>query len=413
MLIIVFAFTGVSVADNGSLTVMAQWGGQELDAFMKVIERFEEKTGIDVKYESTRDTSTVLVTRIQAGNPPEVCVIPDLGLIKDLGQEGSLVDLNKVLDMDRIKEEYNDVWLDLTTVDGHMYGLVMTADIKSLIWYNPKAFKARGYEVPGTLDELMSLTERMARKGDIPWAVGLESGPASGWPGTDWIEDLVLRLAGPEVFDKWINHEIPWTDPRIKEAFEYFGKIVKNSKYVWGGPTSVLMTNFGDAVAPLYTEPPQAFMHKQASFITSFILEHNPDLVAGEDYDFFPFPPAEKGEGVPVLGAADMVSMLKDTPEARKFVDFLSTPEAQTIFIKELGKIGVNKTIDLAVYPDKITRKMARTLLNASVFRFDGSNSMPAAVGSGAFNPGILDYVRGKDLDDVLKSIEAVAEENY
>ncbi|MDI3548011.1 MAG: alpha-glucoside transport system substrate-binding protein [Halanaerobiales bacterium] len=412
MVLVVLTF-GSTVMAEGKLTVMGVWGGQELDAFMKVVESFEKASGIDVQFEGTRDLPTLLTTRLEAGNPPDVVALTGLGMMKDLAKSGNLVDLTGVLDMETLKEDYNQTWIDLATYKDGMYGLYISADIKSLVWYNPKEFAAKGYEVPSTWEELETLTDKMVANGDTPWSIGLESGAASGWPGTDWIEDIMLRTAGPEVYDQWVNHDISWTDERVRRAFEIFGKIARDPKLVWGGPTAVLATNFGDAANPLFAEPAQAYMHRQASFITSFIKENNPGVVAGEDFDFFPFPSIEEEFGTPVLGAADMISMMNDTPEARAFMNYLATPGAQMIWVGELGKIGINKRINPNVYPDDITRKMAKALQNASVFRFDGSDSMPAAVGSGAFWQGVLDYVGGQDLDSVLEYIEDIADESY
>lgn len=412
MVLVVLTF-GSTVMAEGKLTVMGVWGGQELDAFMKVVESFEKASGIDVQFEGTRDLPTLLTTRLEAGNPPDVVALTGLGMMKDLAKSGNLVDLTGVLDMETLKEDYNQTWIDLATYKDGMYGLYISADIKSLVWYNPKEFAAKGYKVPSTWEELEALTDKMVANGDTPWSIGLESGAASGWPGTDWIEDIMLRTAGPEVYDQWVNHDIPWTDERVRRAFEIFGKIARDPKLVWGGPTAVLATNFGDAANPLFAEPVQAYMHRQASFITSFIKENNPGVVAGEDFDFFPFPSIEEEFGTPVLGAADMISMMNDTPEARAFMNYLATPGAQMIWVGELGKIGINKRINPNVYPDDITRKMAKALQNASVFRFDGSDSMPAAVGSGAFWQGVLDYVGGQDLDSVLEYIEDIADESY
>jgi alpha-glucoside transport system substrate-binding protein len=405
--------SGSTVLAEGKITVMGVWGGQELEAFMKVIETFEKASGIDVQFEGTRDLPTVLTTRVEAGNPPDIVALTGLGMMKDLADDGNLVDLTKVMDMDTLKEDYNQTWLDLATYKGGMYGLYISADMKSLVWYNPKVFAEKGYEVPTTWEELDNLAWKMVANGDKPWAIGLESGAASGWPGTDWIEDIMLRTAGPEVYDQWVAHDIPWTDPQVKRAFEIFGEIARDPKLVWGGSTAVLSTNFGDAANPLFTNPPQAMMHRQASFITSFIKEGNPDVVAGEDYSFFTFPAIEEEFGTPVLGAADMISMMNDTPEARAFMNYLASPGAQMIWVGELGKLGINKRINPNVYPDDITRKMAEALKNASVFRFDGSDSMPAAVGSGAFWQGIMDYVGGEDLDSVLEYIESIADESY
>lgn len=392
---------------------MGVWGGVELEAFNKVMETFEAATGIEVEFEGTRDLPTLLTTRIEAGNPPDIVHLTGLGMMNELARDGELVDLRNILNMDQFNKDYNLVWKDLATYKEGMYGLYISADVKSLVWYSPTAFAANGYQVPDNWTELEALSEKMISDGNIPWSVGMEAGAASGWPGTDWIEDIMLRTAGPEVYDQWVNHDIPWTDDKVKRAFEIFGDIVIDSDYVWGGSMAVNATNFNDAVNPLFTDPPQAFMHRQASFITSAIRDANPGLVAGEDYDFFPFPLIEDEYGTPVLGAADMISLMTDKPAAKQFMRFLATPGAQSIWIGELGKIGVNKRISSNVYPDELTAKMADVLQDAAVFRFDGSDSMPGAVGSGAFWTGIVDYINGEDLENVLEYIEAVADETY
>lgn len=411
--LMVLALTLSSVVMAADVTVMGVWGGAELEAFNKLMAAFEEKTGLDVEFEGTRDLPTVVTTRLEAGNPPDVVALQGLGMIKDYASEGNLVDLREFLDVDEIRENYGQTWIDLGSYEEGLYGLYISADVKSFVWYNPRIFSIKGYDLPETWEEMQDLEAEMIANGDTPWSVGLESGAASGWPGTDWIEDIMLRTAGPEVYDAWVNHDIPWTDERVKRAFEIFGDIVRDSDMVWGGPIAVASTNFGDAANPLFTDPPQAHMHRQASFITSFIKESNPDLEAGVDYNFFPFPEIDEEYGTPVLGAADMMAMMNDTPAAREFVKFLASAEAQSIWVGELGKIGINKNIDPAVYPDDLTRQMAEVLQNASVFRFDGSDLMPAAVGSGAFWTGIMDYATGADLDSVLEYIESVADESY
>lgn len=413
--LVLFLMMGISnaVFAQDSVTVMAVWGGQELDAFMKMVEPFEKATGIEVQYEGTRDLPTLVTTRLEAGNPPDIVALTGIGMMKQLAEEGDLVNLANVLDMERMNNEYDQTWIDLGTYDEDLYGMYISADIKSLVWYNPKEFEAKGYEVPTNWEELEALEEEMIANGDTPWAIGLESGAASGWPGTDWVEDIMLRTAGPQVYDQWVNHEIPWTDDRVKRAFEIFGEIAKDSDYTYGAPNAVLATNFGDAPNALFTDPPQAMMHRQASFITSFIKDNNPDLVAGEDFDIFTFPEIDEEHGTPVLGAASMFGMMNDTPEARAFMRYVSTAGAQSIFVSELGKLGINKKISPNVYPDELTKQMASMLKNASTFRFDGSDSMPGAVGSGAFWQGILDYVSGEDLDNVLEYIESIAVDSY
>ena len=400
-------------AQSGVVTILGTWGGHELEAFEKVLEPFEAATGIDVQFTGTRDLPAVLTTRVAAGNPPDMAALPNPGQMIELAAGGHLVDLSKILDMDQLRKDYAPVWLEMGSYDGKLVAIFISADLKSLVWYNPKAFAARGYEIPTTWDEMMALTKRIADEGMTAWSIGLESGASSGWPGTDWIEDIMLRTAGPEVYDQWVNHDIPWTHPAVRRAFEIFGEIARNPRYVYGGPTAALSTNFGDAANPLFTDPPRAFLHRQASFITSFITQNNPGLVAGEDYAFFPLPAIDPKWGVPALGAADMIGVFRDTPETRALIRYLATPGAQEIWVAELGKLSANKRVNPNAYPDEITRQMAKALVEAEVFRFDGSDLMPPAVGSGAFWEGVLMYVGGEDLDTVLEFIEAAADEAY
>lgn len=398
---------------QGTVTILGVWGGQELEVFQQVMDAFTEKTGITVQFEGTRDLPTVLETRLAAGNPPDIAAIPGPGAMHQYAERNALVDLSKHLDMDVIAADLGPAWIELGSHGDGFYGLMIAADLKSLVWYRPGQFAAKGYEVPTTWAEMEALMEQMVANGDTPWAIGVESGAASGWPATDWIEDIMLRTAGPEVYDQWVNHEIPWTDPRVKEAFEIFGKIVLNSDLVYGGPITVLSTNFGDSVNELFTDPPNAYMHRQASFITSFIREANPDVVIGEDVDFFLFPPIKEEHGNPMLGAGDMLALFNETPEAVEFMKFMASAEAQSIWVGGLGKLGTNNKIDPAVYPDDLTRDMAEALNQAEVFRFDGSDSMPAAVGSGAFFEALVMYIGGEDLDSVLEYLETAAQEAY
>jgi len=394
----------------GAVTVLGVWAGDELAAFEEAVAPFTARTGITMQFEGTRDLPAVLTTRVEAGNPPDIAILPNPGQMYELAAAGKLVDISTFMDVEQLKKDYAKSWLDLASYEGTLYGVFYKVANKSLVWYNPKAFAAAGYEVPTTWDELIALTKKMVADGNVPWCIGLESGAASGWPATDWIEDIMLRTAGPEVYDKWVNHEIPWTDPAIKRAWELFGEIARCEECVYGGTTGVLATNFGDSPAPMFDEPPGCYLHRQASFITGFFPE---GVVAGEDYDFFPFPPIDPAYGTPVLGGADLIVMFNDTPQARAFMQYLATPEPQEIWAAKGGFLSPNKRVSLDVYPDDLTRKMAKMVVEAEVFRFDASDLMPAAVGSGSFWKGTLDYVSGVDLDTVLAAIEASAVEAY
>jgi alpha-glucoside transport system substrate-binding protein len=398
---------------GGTVSVLAVWGGDELDNFRAMIAPFEEETGITVEYEGTRDLNAVLTTRIEGGNPPDMAGLPGPGQLREFAEEGHLVALEDVLDMDTMQDQYDEGFLNLATVDGSLYGIFIKSAVKSLVWYNPKAFEAAGYEVPTTWEELNALEEQMIANGNTPWCIGLESGAASGWPGTDWIEDIMLRTAGPETYDQWWQHEIPWTDPAVKNAWETWGTVVNDSDMVYGGQPWVLSTNFGEAPYPMFEEEPNCYMHRQASFITSFIQDQYPDLQPGEDFNFFEFPPIEPEQGKPLLVAGDLFGMFNDTPQARALMNYLVTADAQSIWAERGGFLSANKTVDPAVYPDQLTQQIGEMLTEASAVRFDASDLMPEAVNN-AFWTGILDYVsQAKDVDAVLESMETIAQDAY
>jgi len=400
-------------AQQKTVSILGVWGGHEKDAFIKTLEPFEAATGIKVEFTGTRDLPAVLTTRVAAGNPPDISILPNPGQMEDLAKIKVLVDLSTFMNMDKLQSDYAKTWLNLGSYKGKLYGIYTGVSLKSLVWYNPKAFKEAGYKVPKTWDELIALSDRIVADGKAPWCIGLESGAASGWPGTDWIEDIMLRTAGPEVYDKWVNHEISWTSPQVKHAFELFGKIACNEKYLYGGTATELTANFGDSPNALFTSPPSAYMHKQATFITSFILKYNPNLIPGIDFTFFSFPPIDPKYGAPALGGANVFVMFNDTPEAEALMRYLATPGFEEILVAETGWLSANRRVSLGAYPDELTRKAAQILIQAPSFRFDGSDLMPASIGSGSFWTGILDYVGGENLGTVLKKIEDSAVEAY
>jgi alpha-glucoside transport system substrate-binding protein len=398
---------------GGTVSVLAVWGGDELDNFRAMIAPFEEETGITVEYEGTRDLNAVLTTRIEGGNPPDLAGLPGPGQLQEFAAAGHLVALNDVLDMEQMRSEYDEGFLKLATIDGNLYGIFIKAAVKSLVWYNPKAFDAAGYQIPTTWDELNALEQQIIDDGTTPWCIGLESGAASGWPGTDWIEDIMLRTAGPDTYDQWWNHEIAWTDPAVKNAWETWGTVVNDQEMVYGGQPWVLSTNFGEAPFPMFEDPVKCYLHRQASFITGFITEQYPDLVAGEDYNFFEFPPIDPAHGQPLLVAGDLFGMFNDTPQARALMQYLVTADAQAIWAERGGFLSANKMVDPAVYPDQLTQQIGEMLTEATAVRFDASDLMPEAVNN-AFWSGIMDFVSQPDsLDSILESSESAAQDAY
>jgi alpha-glucoside transport system substrate-binding protein len=384
--------TGETVTVLGTLT------GNGEDKLMAAIAPFTEATGIEVVYEGTDAFTTLISVRVDAGDTPDIALFPQPGLMLEFAQQGYLVPQDRAA----LTSAYAPDWLDLASVDGEVYGVWMRADVKSLVWYNPQAFAAAGYSIPTSWDELTALSEQMMADGNTPWCLGMESGAATGWVGTDWVEEILLRQAGPAVYDDWVNHEIPFNDPAVETALETFGEIVRDEAQVRGGPTGAISIPFGDAPAPLFSEPPGCYLHRQASFINDFLPS---GLVPEETVDVFALPGMQM-EPPPVLVGGIVYAQFNESPAATALMKHLASVEAHTRWANE-GYISPHQEVSLEAYPDVLIRNQAAILQTASVIRFDGSDLMPGAVGTGTFWTGMVDYVGGAEAAAVLADIEA------
>jgi alpha-glucoside transport system substrate-binding protein len=398
---------------GGSVSVLATWGGDEQASFLAMVQPFRERTGVDIQYEGTRDLNAVLTTRVQGGNPPDVAGLPGPGQMAEFARAGKLIDLGGVLDQAAMRDQYAEDWLRLGQADGRQTGVFIKSAVKGLIWYSPKAFSQAGYQVPRTWDDLMRLSQRIADTGVTPWCIGLEAGAASGWPGTDWLEDIVLRQAGPDVYDQWHQGKVTWSSPEIKRAWQTWGQLAADPRMVFGGRQAMLATAFGEAGNPLFASPPRCQLHHQGSFITSFFTQAYPNLKPIEDFNFFGFPDIDARHAGALEVAGDLFGMFRDTPQARALLGYLTTPEAQAIWVKRGGAISPNKRVPLDAYPDQLARQSAELLLNARSVRFDASDLMPEAMNA-AFWRAILDYVNNPDaLDSILERLDQVQAQAY
>jgi len=402
--------------EDCTISFLTVWSGEdELPNWENMVAPFVEATGCTIEVESTRDLVPVLTTRVEAGNPPDIAGVPSFGAIRTFLDQGDVLPLD-FLDQARLQEQFGDVWMELGTVDDTLYGVLPRAAIKSLVWYSPPAFEAAGYTVPASWDELLDLCEQIVDDGAACFSIGLESGAASGWPATDWLEDIMLRTNSLETYDAWVDHTVSWTSEEVTLAWDAFGDIVGEPDFQFGGPDGTLATNFGAAPCPLFTDPPGAYLHRQASFIQSFIADcpGGENLVPGEDFDFFLFPPIDDQYGTPALGSADMFAMFNDTPGARALMDYLTQPEALAGWLEGGGSgIATNNQFPLDLYPDVLTQRAAQVLQEATAFRFDASDLMPGDVNQ-AFWSGSLDFVQNPDnLNSILQNIEDVAQSAY
>lgn len=385
---------------GGTVTVIGTWGGSEQESFLAMVKPFEDSTGVDVQYTGTRDINTVLSTGVASGILPDVAGLPGPGQLVEWAKAGAIKPLDDVLDTATYKADTAPALVDLGTVDGKISGIFIKAAVKGLIWFNPDVYK--GGE-PATWDALTATSPAPA---DKLWCIGLESGAASGWPGTDWIEDFVLRQAGPDVYDAWVAGTQKWTSPEIKAAFEAFGSAVSNA---YGGSNAVLTTNFGDGGNQLFTDPPGCIFHHQASFITDFFKKQGG--AKDGQFDFFRMPDINPSFAGATTGAGDLFGMFNDTPQARALMAYLVTPEAQAIWVERGGALSANTKV--TSYPDDISKRSAEILANSKIFRFDGSDLMPVAMND-SFWKAILDYVKDpSQLDSILANLDTVQTSAY
>lgn len=399
-----------------TLTIFGPWRGDDEAHIQVVLEYFREATGADVKYSSSENYEQQVVIDTEAGSPANISILPQPGLLADLAAKGRLVPLAEG-DSKFVADNYGagSSWVALGTYKGKdgasaYYAFPYKADLKSLVWYSPENFADAGYEIPKTMEELVALSDKIVADGGKPWCIGLGSGGATGWPATDWVEDLMLRTQTPDVYDKWVTNEIKFDSPEVVGALEEFGKFAKNDAWVDGGAAGVASTDFRDSPKGLFGTPPKCYMHRQASFIPSFFPE---GTKVGEDADFFYFPPfASKPDlGRPVLGAGTLVAITKDSKAARAFIDYLKMPLAHEIFMKDGGFLTPLKTVNQDAYINDAARKQGEILTSATTFRFDGSDLMPGKIGAGAFWTGMVDFVGGKSAADTGAAIQKAWDE--
>lgn len=393
--------------DGASVEVMAQWIEGEAANFEASLQPFIDATGIDVNYEGITDYETVLSTRVDGGNAPDIAQIAQPGLMRTFASEGHLVNLSEWLDLEQLSEDYIESFIDLGSLDGDLYGIFFKGDLKSIVWYPVEAFADAGYEVPATWDELVALSDQIVADGNgNPWCVSMEHGDATGWVGTDWVEDILLRTAPVEIYDQWVAHEIPFNHPEVVEAADYMADVWFTDGYVYGGNTAINATFVGDTQTPMFAEDgPDCWMHKQAAWIPEFWPE---GTEAGVDSSFFYFPPIEEEFGSPVLGAGDQMVMFNDRPEVRALMEYLATAEAARGWIEAGGFVSPNQSVPLDWYSTYPNDELAAILNGADVFRFDASDTMPAEVGAGTFWSGMIEWVsaNGEGTDTVFQQIE-------
>ena len=389
---------------DGVVNIFGAFVDEDAERFAAAMAPFEEETGIDIVYEGSGDFETLINTRVEGGDPPDIAAFPQPGAVRGCVEDGVVVPATNFMDMEYLQDNYDDGWIADSTFNDTVAGVWYRANVKSLVWYPVPEFSEAGYEIPETWDELIALSDQMVADGNTPWCIGIESSGATGWVATDWVEDAMLRTAPPETYDQWVNHEIPFDDPAVVNAVNTVGEIWFNDDYVFGGTDSILTTPFGDAPTPMFDDPPNCFMHRQANFITGFFPD---DVVVGEDVDYFYFPQIDPAYGEPVLTAGDLFTAFVDDPDVREVMRYLATFESTEAWVQAGGFLSPHENQNLDLYPET-DRGYAQILANSSTSRFDASDLMPPEVGSGTFWEGMVNWVSagGENTEQVLGNID-------
>jgi len=392
--------------DGKTVSIYSSIRDTEADLLQQSWDQFEKCTGITINYEGSGEFEAQLPVKVDGGNAPDIAFIPQPGLIKRFADAGKLKaasDKTKAM----AEKNYTKEWLSYATVGGKFYGAPLGSNVKSFVWYSPKTFKDKGWTVPTSWAELISLSDKIAATGTKPWCAGIESGDATGWPATDWIEDLILRESGVDVYDQWVNHTIKFNDPKVVAAVDRAGTILKNEKYMNGGygpVKSIATTSFQEGGLPVVQG--KCAMHRQASFYANQWPKGTKVAEDGDVFAFY-FPAVDASKGKPVLGAGEFTAAFADRPEVQAVQTYLASAEHANTRAKLGNWVSANKGLDRNNVANPIDKLSVSILQDPQVqFRFDGSDLMPAAVGAGTFWKQMVAWINGQDTNTTLTNIE-------
>jgi alpha-glucoside transport system substrate-binding protein len=412
---------GEGKAECAGLTKFGDLTGKKVHVYTSIVapedkpqkdsyKLFTTCTGATVQYEGSKEFEAQLVVRVKSGNAPDIAYVPQPGLLKTLVKDtGKVVEAPQDV-ADNADKFWGKDWKAYGTVDGKFYAAPLGANVKSFVWYSPKMFKDNGWQIPQTWDDMMKISDEAVAKGIKPWCAGIGSGDATGWPATDWLEDVILRDDGADYYNGWVNHDTPFNDSKVVAALDRVGSILKNPKYVNGGygdVKSIATTTFQDGGLPILKG--QCVFHRQAGF---YAANWPKGTKVAEDGDVFAFylPVTNQDNGKPVLGGGEFVAAFNDRPEVQAFQTYLSTDTWANEKAKNTpdgGWVSANKGLDPNNLVSPIDKLSAEILQDPNaVFRFDGSDQMPGAVGSGSFWKEMTAWITGESTEDALSNIE-------
>ncbi|WP_329295742.1 ABC transporter substrate-binding protein [Streptomyces sp. NBC_01455] len=370
---------GDKALSGQTVTVAGVWSGTEQKNFQKVLDAFSAKTGAKTQFVSTGDNvSTVVGSKIEGGNAPDVVMVPQVGVLQQFAKQGWLTPLSATTGKS-VDAGYAPVWKKYGSVDGTLYGLYFKAAHKSTVWYSPEVFQQAGVKPPTSYDEMLKVGHTISDSGLAAFSVGGQD----GWTLTDWFENIYLSQAGPEKYDALAAHTLKWTDPSVVEALTTLGKLFKDKELVAGGQKEALNTDFPSSVEKVFGPKPDAGMVYEGDFVAGVAHDQFKKTI-GKDANFFAFPAVDGGTA-PVVSGGDAAVVLKDGKNAKagmKLLEYLATPEASAVWAKAGGYLSPNKSLPLDAYSDAVTRATAKSLVDAGdSVRFDMSDQAPAAFG--------------------------------
>ncbi|MFI6566573.1 ABC transporter substrate-binding protein [Streptomyces sp. NPDC050534] len=370
---------GDKALSGQTVNVAGVWSGSEQKNFQKVLDAFTAKTGAKTQFTSTGDNvSTVVGSKIEGGNAPDVVMVPQVGVLQQFAQKGWLTPLSPTAEKS-VDAGYASVWKKYGSVGGKLYGLYFKAAHKSTVWYSPDALDQAGVKPPTTYDAMLKAGHTVSDSGLAAFSVAGQD----GWTLTDWFENIYLSQAGPEKYDALAAHKLKWTDASVVKALGTLGKLFKDKQLIAGGQKEALNTDFPGSVEKVFGPKPEAGMVYEGDFVAG-VAKDQFGRTIGKDANFFPFPAVDGGKA-PVVSGGDAAVVLKDGKNSKagmKLLEYLATPEAAAVWAKAGGFLSPNKKLDFGEYGDDVTRATAKSLVGAGdSVRFDMSDQAPAAFG--------------------------------
>ena len=392
--------------DTGTVNVFNALEPEENDVLQAIADdKINSQADYQVEFEASGNFEEQVQIRAEGGTL-DVILLPQPGAVVDQAQSGGAIELEDMgFDINQLNATFGEYFMSLGEYNGKHYGIPTNINLKSIVWYPKDDFDKAGYTVPTTWDEMIALSDQIVADGGTPWCVGFESGGDTGWPATDWMEDIMLATAGVDTYTQWIKHEIPFNDPAVQHAGELFGDVMFTDGYVLGGADQTPSIAFAEAPAPMFKEPPGCWLHRQASFINAFFTDFDPNAKPGVDYDWFPFPPIDQ-QGT--LFAGELAVVFSNRPEVKDFLERFMAEDVQCAMGSEPGssRISPNVNVGPDCYPNPILADASQVLTEAlaggGAAGFDAGDQMPPQVGSGSFWTEMMGYM--KDGPDSLKT---------